>query len=118
MAAILLVAEDSSVIRFLRDALESQGHQVLVGQPGTGSTAITASLNVNFDILIVDAPEADPTGSETGAWLSQLMPQTPVIVLSDEPSAIAGRPGWRLLAKPFRARALLHLISEIFPPAS
>lgn len=118
MAAILIIAEDSSVIRFLREVLESDGHQIYAGEPGTAPADLRATSNFRFDILIADAPQTDPTGCETAEGLSQAMPGMPVIVLSDSPYPGGIPPKWRLLVKPFRARALLDLVAEIGPRPS
>ncbi len=113
MAAILIIAEDSSVIRFLREVLESDGHQIYAGEPGASAGDLRHNLKFRFDILIADAPQTDPSGCETAEELSRSMPGVPVVVLCDAPYPGGIPPEWRLLVKPFRARALLDLITEI-----
>jgi signal transduction histidine kinase/ActR/RegA family two-component response regulator len=120
----LLVVDDDPLLRVsLRDALESEGHEVHVAEGGqAGIDAFTASRRPgarHFDITITDLGMPRIDGRAVAAAVKATAPQTPVILLT----------GWgqrlqaekmpehidRVLSKPPKLSELRAALAELVP---
>jgi YesN/AraC family two-component response regulator len=121
MARILIIDDESLVRTFLREVLETAGHQVMEG--ANGDEAIRIFADFRPDVLIVDVIMPDQDGLYAIREIRRSMPKAKVIAMSGMHS-LAGfdylKPAVKLgadvaLYKPFAPRDLLRTIEKLLP---
>lgn len=121
MANILVIDDDALIRQYLRQMLETEGHQVV--EASNGRIAYEFAKIEEFDLTITDIlmPEAD--GLETIRVLGEHFPNMPVIAMSG--GSLEGQDylpfaetfgAMYTLAKPFRRDALLEVVRAALSP--
>lgn len=116
MATILVIDPDPGVRRSAAIALEYADHEVA---EAVGPDSAIGLVQENpFDLIVADVRALG--GGDTGAprWLRDIDRTVPVVALcaggrGEEFSDAASLGADRLLAKPFRARDLLAVVTEV-----
>lgn len=112
-ARVLLVEDDQTIVRALRDLLEREGYAV--ASAATQDYALELLREEPFDLALLDVSLAQGNGFAVCAGARDAAPDMPVIFLTasdDEYSTVAGLEMGAVdyVAKPFRARELLSRI--------
>ncbi len=116
MARILVVDDEESLQALLRRFLERQGH--VVGTASNAAEALAAFAQDAYDLAVVDLSLPDQPGDELAVKLAAGHAGLRLILFSGHPFQIeslppALLPRARFLAKPFPAKALTELVSEL-----
>ena len=106
---ILLVEQDPSVLKFIRTLLEKEGFPVLSATTAKQALRIEAEFSGTIHLLIVAMTLGAASGADLARKLRQRRPELQVILTSSyqDGQMLAANNGWRFLAKPFSAAALL-----------
>jgi DNA-binding response OmpR family regulator len=120
---VVLVVEDNAELRHvLKEALGSEGYDVLAARDETDALELLRSNSV--DLLISDLSGALRGASVPLESLRQEFPELPVVALSGPTggpallsSAWQSRGRYRTLSKPFRLGELLAVSREVLRPA-
>jgi signal transduction histidine kinase/ActR/RegA family two-component response regulator len=117
---ILIVDDDPLLIKSLRDALETDGHQVTPangGQAGIDAFQKATSAGETFDVVITDLGMPNVDGRRVAAAIKQASQSTPVIMLTgwgqrlntegDIPPGVD-----RVLSKPPKLRELREALAQ------
>lgn len=113
---VLLVDDDPLVLRGTKRALARAGLEITAAESGEEALALTSDRR--FDVVVSDMRMPRMGGDELLRALRERNMGTPVVLVSGQTDAetadlVASDPTVRFLAKPFRAAALLALISEL-----
>jgi CheY-like chemotaxis protein len=120
---IVLVVEDNSELRHvLKDALASEGYQVLAARDETEALETLRSTRV--DLLISDLTDP-PNAKQALDAVRAEFPHLTVVALAEATgyhpslffSAWEAPPGVRTISKPFRLGELLAISREVLGPA-
>jgi len=126
MARILLVEDETSIADTLVFALSREGHHVQHCE--TGQKALSAALQTNFELAVLDLGLPDMSGFELFARLRQTIPSVPTLFLTARDNEVDKVAGLEMgaddyVVKPFsprevaaRIRAILRRSSEPAPP--
>jgi CheY-like chemotaxis protein len=82
---ILIVDDDQILLSSLRDALQSEGHAVVIAAGGqSGVDAFTAARDKGevFDVVITDLGMPYVDGRKVAAAIKSASPKTPIILLT------------------------------------
>ncbi|TGL55905.1 response regulator [Leptospira kemamanensis] len=122
MASILVVDDSPAVLKIVRLALSSQGHNIIICS--SGETALeTLKANPNIDLGIFDFNMPGLSGNEFIKESKKIVknPKFKILVLSSEkkPEIISkalfeGADGWMI--KPFKNEELIKNVSELVDP--
>ncbi|HET7810699.1 MAG TPA: PAS domain S-box protein [Steroidobacteraceae bacterium] len=118
---VLLVDDDPLVLRSLRDALESDEHEVVTaegGQAGIDAFAARVEAGERFDLVITDLGMPYVDGRKVAAGVRQLDARTPIIMLTGwghRLNAIDDKPEHvdRVVSKPPKMAELRTIIAEL-----
>jgi DNA-binding response OmpR family regulator len=110
MSRILVVDDDPDLVRFVRCALEAEGHQVLTATDGAGGLRL--ALTKNPDLVVLDLLMPGVNGHAVLAGIFRRYPAMRVLVMSAAIDVNARvdcleRGAVDFLAKPFAIRELL-----------
>ena len=115
MAKILLVDDDSSVLAFIKRALESHGHSITLASDGL--EALTAIYSREYDLVLIDLVLPNITGIEILNALKHRSPKTMAIMISGQADIDSAIESVRLgaydfLKKPVRTEELLSAVEK------
>jgi signal transduction histidine kinase/ActR/RegA family two-component response regulator len=118
---LLLVDDDPLLNRALRDALESDGHEVVTADGGqSGIDAFTAALRSGrpFDVVITDLGMPYVDGRKVAAKIKATAPLTPVVLLTGwgRHMPLEGEPAPavdRILGKPPKLAEVRRALAEV-----
>lgn len=118
---VLLVEDESAIVRALTDLLAAEGFQVAAASTQTGALELLGS--ERFDIALLDVTLAEGNGFAVCAAARKAAPDMPIIFLTasdDEYSTVAGLDMGAVdyIPKPFRARELVSRIRAALRQAS
>ncbi|TGL25590.1 response regulator [Leptospira yanagawae] len=122
MASILVVDDSPAVLKIVRLALSSQGHNILIASSGE-SALETLKSNPNIDLGIFDYNMPGLSGNELIKESKKIIKNSKfkILVLSSEkkPEVISkalfeGADGW--IVKPFKNEELIKNVSELVEP--
>jgi DNA-binding response OmpR family regulator len=121
MAQILVIDDDAAFALTVERMLRQEGHEVLIAQDGLVGLKLFQKHRPPLVITDILMPEKE--GISTLREIKALEPRTRVIAMSGgaiteyEVLDLAGKLGAdRTLAKPFRAKELVSLVSELLRP--
>ncbi|HSB73573.1 MAG TPA: sigma-54 dependent transcriptional regulator [Candidatus Methylomirabilis sp.] len=80
MSTILIVDDEKSLRRFLRDTLEGEGHAV--HQAATGEEALDRFAQASFDLVLLDMILPDLNGLQVLRRIKRQAPDVPVIIMT------------------------------------
>ena len=80
MSTILIVDDEKSLRRFLRDTLEGEGHTVL--QASTGEEALDRFAQTSCDLVLLDMILPDLNGLQVLRRIKRQAPDVPVIIMT------------------------------------
>jgi two-component system, OmpR family, response regulator len=113
---ILVVEDDPSMARLLRQTFEEEGHQVV--QTGDGREAYEIARSARFDVIVLDVLLPGMNGAAVARKLREARNQTPILMLTarDAPSDIvtgldSGADDY--LIKPFSIEVLLARVRAV-----
>lgn len=96
---ILVVDDNASVRRYLREVLEQQEGWRVCDEARNGREAIERCLHIQPDVVVLDFQMPEMNGLDAARVISQLLPQTPILMvtlyLSPELSEQSRRAGIR-----------------------
>ena len=120
MAKILAVDDDKTLLRFVGDYLEGEGHQVV--QADRGTKALKEFFRERPELILLDVMMPGMDGWEVCARVRE-MAETPIIMLTAKSSEADKLRGFRLgvddyLAKPFSLAELAARIKAVLARAS
>jgi len=104
MARILVVDDDMFFLKFVRETLQQDGHQVV--EAAGGIQAMELMETQAFDLLIVDVVMPDKGGIETMIDAHELKHDLPMIMISGK--VPTDTEAFERLVKNFGARAVLN----------
>lgn len=116
IAKSILIVEDEELIQaVLRQILATEGHKSTVVK--TGQEALNLpELGSGFDLILLDHGLPDMTGLELSNRVSEITPQTPIVLISGNPDLLESKlPSHvaAVVAKPFNLNALLELVRRL-----
>lgn len=117
-AATLLVVEDESDFRdLLREALESAGYRVLIGENGVDALYVANQCSDVIDLLLTDVIMPQMNGPDLVTCVRNLHPEVKVLYMSgytdDKLQLISIDNEVALLQKPFYMHDLLRKIQDL-----
>jgi DNA-binding NarL/FixJ family response regulator len=87
----ILIVDDSLAVRnAVRSFLEESGFGVC-GEAVDGHDAIQKAKELNLDLIILDFAMPRMNGIETARILKQIMPETPILLLTSHSAALQNR---------------------------
>lgn len=116
MARILLAEDDESMRRFLANALEKAGHDVL--SYGSGDLAHEKLIGDVFDVLLTDIVMPEMDGIELARRAAELDPTLKIMFITGfaavalNPESEAPKEA-RVLSKPFHLRELVQEVDRL-----
>ena len=113
---ILIVDDEEIVHKLIRVALKGFGDIVfLVAKDGTEALQVAREHCGNIDLLISDVVmPGRMNGTEMAAQLSQSRPAMKVVLISGyTPEAVAMKPDWHFIQKPFGVPEMRERIGNI-----
>jgi two-component system cell cycle sensor histidine kinase/response regulator CckA len=123
---LLIVDDEPDVLRFLADAVESKGYEVLRANSGEEALTICESRESCFDLIISDVAMPRMNGRALAECVNRRYPGVPVIFISGYPesrqlleglTARGFAQGYTFLEKPIRAETLLKVINTVLSRA-
>ncbi|MCL2178333.1 MAG: two-component system response regulator CreB [Proteobacteria bacterium] len=116
MAQILLVEDENSIADTLVFALSREGHHIQHYQ--TGQKALSAALQTNFELAILDLGLPDMNGFELFSKLRQTLPAIPIIFLTARDNEVDKVAGLEMgaddyVVKPFSPREVAARIRAV-----
>lgn len=113
---ILLVDDDSMVLRLLSESLRHEGYSVLSASSGKDALALATAHRGSLDLLLTDVSMPHMGGGEVAERLCATLPETRVIFMSgyvENPHLIKIRQSKaKFLAKPFTPATLRRIVRE------
>ena len=114
---VLVVEDDGLVASMVEQALAHVGHRVTSTPSGLEALELVREGRLVPDVVLTDLTLEDLDGLEVARGLRRLLPGIEVIVTSGYLSTPVqdeewSRRGYRFLAKPFGARALIELVGR------
>jgi PAS domain S-box-containing protein len=118
---ILLIDENSEVLRTLRDMLRLKGHRVMAVYDG--AKALDLAAQEEFDIVFADQGMRAISGWDIAKMVKQKDSRIPVVLLSgwgleDEGEDLAARGVDLVLSKPLRLESLLDALETLLRPSA
>jgi CheY-like chemotaxis protein len=115
---VLLVEDDASVRRFVRQVLEQHGYVVLEAMDHPSALAVVQQRRETIDIIVTDVVMPRGTGPELVRALAPILPGVPALFISGYADAVLARQvtfpkASHFLQKPFSAADLLARIRQI-----
>jgi len=112
---ILIVDDEQNILRYLSDALEDEGY--LITTKASGTEAVTALEEENFDLVLVDLKLRDIDGLEVMREAKKNSAETVVIMLTGHGSLESAMEAIRYgasdyLLKPVKVQALKDSLKE------
>lgn len=119
MARILIVDDERDIVLILRHLLAEKGHEVREAPNGLAGLGLFQTQF--FDLVITDVRMPTMDGMAFLREVKQLMPSTPVIVLTAYDSVEVAveameRGAFIYLIKPFEVNELLDAVSRVLGP--
>ncbi len=116
---VLVVEDDALVASMVEQALAHVGHHVESTASGAEALELVRGGRFRPDLVLTDLTLEDLSGIEVARGLRRLLPRIDVIVTSGYLStpvqdAEWAQRGYRFLAKPFGARALIEMVGRPF----
>lgn len=117
MSRILIIDDDPSFRRVVRQFLEQEGHDVIDAESGESGLRLFRSESP--DLVVTDIFMPGIGGLQTIETIREESPGTPIIAISGRDGIAAatllpdGKAADRNLQKPFRRRALIETIEQL-----
>lgn len=119
MARILVIDDDDQVGLMLKDALEEEGHTLLVAE--NGAVGLDIFQEDAVDLVITDVMMPEKTGIGSLLEIKRISPETPVIVISGNAQTDSGNVlnlatelgASHVLSKPFSIKEMKILIRTV-----
>jgi two-component system, cell cycle sensor histidine kinase and response regulator CckA len=117
----ILLAEDSDLVRQLtREMLEVRGYHVLEASDGKDALNICKTYDGRIHLTLTDVVMPGVTGRELAEQVSQIRPDTKVLLMSGYTDEISKAGflyrGLHFIEKPFTSNALALKIREVLDP--
>lgn len=114
----VLVVDDEALIRWsLTETLVDQGFEVEQAASGSAALATVAEADGLFDVILLDFRLPDSSDLTLLARLRQLMPATPIILMTafSTPEVVQGAfdlGAFRVVSKPFELNEIAALVKQ------
>ena len=121
-ASVLVVEDEASVRRLIRQILEGVGYRVAVAASGAEATRIIEEAREPFDLLVTDVVLPKETGIQIARRIRERTPEIPVLLISGYMEDILSREdltaeNFAFLPKPFGPDMLTGQIAEMLGAA-
>ncbi len=114
---VLVVDDEDSVRRFIRDILEAEGYKVLTARHSVDALQLAAEYRDTIDLLLTDFEmKVFQNGADLATCFRILRPETRILLTSGSTlPAHAGSEGetWDFLPKPFSRQRLLDQVGRV-----
>jgi two-component system cell cycle sensor histidine kinase/response regulator CckA len=112
---ILLVEDESLVLKFVRAVLEKNGFRVIAASSPQQAIRTEAGFTGPIHLLLTSLTMPGTSGAELAKRLQERRPELLVMLMSSYPDGqmLAASNGWRFIAKPFKAADLLQEITAV-----
>jgi len=115
---ILLVEDETALLRVARRSLAAAGYQVLVAADGDEALRVSAQFAGDIHLLVTDVVMPRMSGGALAEQLTKNRPTTRVLFMSGYTDDAIGHhgvleAGARFLGKPFTAADLTHKVREV-----
>ena len=115
---ILLVEDETNLLRLARQYLETQGYKILEAADGAAALQIVDGYKGTIDLLLTDVIMPGMNGRELASQIALLLPNVRVLYMSGYTENAVGHdgmldPGINLLQKPFSLPALRDRVREV-----
>ena len=115
---ILLVEDDTSILRMLSELLEQEGYSVLVARSGEQALDMASDHAMDIDLLVTDMMMPGMDGPKLAACLRLSRDELPVLFISGYAYDTVGEnslqeDGAHFLQKPFTLKQLSKVIRQI-----
>src|SRR6202140_5945185 len=88
----VLVADDNAVVRsFVRQLFESQPDFEISGEAENGRDAVEKAKSIKPDLIILDLSMPVMTGLDAAPLLRKLLPDTPIILFTQQEGSVVER---------------------------
>ena len=119
---LLLVEDDDQVRRFMLEALEAQGYEVLPAKNGRDALDVLRVHGTTIDVLVTDVVMPEISGPELAGELARKHPGLRVLYVSGYTGVAGLRCAWigpetPFLRKPFDAEHLTRRVDEVLAGA-
>ena len=114
MATILHIDQDEASQQFIQSAL---GKQYNVITAADGPTAIQYCAIMQPDLVLLDLDLSDIDGYNLASRLKLFMPQTPILVVTDDEAQNLATVADGVLTKPIQVEKLRQSIQSLLPPS-
>src|SRR5579863_8036139 len=112
---ILVVEDESILLKFIQTILERAGYSVLTAASANEAIRIEHESKVTIDLLLMGLSPRPISGCELAVRLKRRRPELRVMWMSSDPAAavLARANGWSLASKPFATAVLLNKIQGL-----
>lgn len=118
---VLVVDDEDSVRKLIRDILEAEGYRVLTARHSVDALQQAAEYSGTIDLLLTDYEmKVFQNGADLATCIRILRPETRILLTSasrspSDAAADAGRGGgsWSFLPKPFTRQGLLDQVGSL-----
>lgn len=114
---VLVVDDEDSVRKLIRDILEAEGYRVLTARHSVDALQQAAEFRGTIDLLLTDFEmKVFQNGADLATCFRILRPETRILLTSgSKPPAHAGIEGesWSFLPKPFSRQRILDQVSGL-----
>ncbi len=114
MPRILVVDDESQILRLLRTVLTRAGHEVETAN--SGEAAVEACRLGRFALMLSDVRMPGMNGHELARWVATNYPETKTVLMSAFDLHCEGcsfSPRCRLISKPFRPSEIVKLLETV-----
>jgi DNA-binding NtrC family response regulator len=112
---ILLVDDNELVLKVVAAMLSRAGFRVLSAASGFDALKLAEQTDGNIELLLSDVDMPAMSGLDLGEALKKIRPETRVMLMSGgdygTPAVLSF--GWAYIQKPFAARKLIQMITDI-----
>lgn len=118
MASILLVDDDSSMLHFLKVALERAGHQVVTCNDGQSALrCLKESDSDMFELLLTDIVMPGMDGIQLSQQAKDLIPELKIMFMTGFSAMVMDRADMReknnIVSKPFHLKDLVREVEQL-----
>ncbi|MBN1833630.1 MAG: PAS domain S-box protein [Deltaproteobacteria bacterium] len=114
---VLIVEDDSSVRKLLRNTLKEKGYKILEAENGENALRVSQTHDGSIDLILTDVVMPKMNGTELAKWMEKIYPHVKVIFMSgytDDAIVKHGilPQGQQYIQKPFTPNSLVMKVRE------
>lgn len=115
LETILVVDDNTSVLRIVVAILEGEHFRVLSADSGPAALKLAGETNETIDLLLSDVEMPLMSGPDLGEELKKARPHMHVMLMSggDNGNLLVLNYGWAYIQKPFVAVKLVQMVNDV-----